>query len=105
MLIEVNTDNNITGSQELTEHVSEILNDRLGRFEDQITRLELFLGDVNGKREAGDDKRATLEARLKGTSPVVVTAIEGTIHQAVRSAADTMQLTLEKAMEKKRVQS
>lgn len=104
MLIQVNTDRNIEGSTEMIAHFSELLKDQLGRFEEYITRLEVHLSDENAKRDAGDDKKCVLEAKLKGKDPVVVTTIEATIHKSVKSAAEKMFLTLEKSLQKKRVQ-
>ncbi|RYY50993.1 MAG: HPF/RaiA family ribosome-associated protein [Chitinophagaceae bacterium] len=105
MLIQINTDKNIDGTVELIAHFTQVLNDSLGRFDEEVTRLEVFLSDENASRNAGDDKKCVLEARLKGTNPVVITTIAGTLHQAVKTASDKMFLTLEKHLEKKRVQS
>lgn len=105
MLIQINTDKNIEGSVETITHFTEVLKNSLGRFDEEVTRLEVFLSDENGNRNAGDDKKCVLEARLKGANPVVVTTISATLHQAVKTASDKMFLTLEKQLEKKRVQS
>lgn len=105
MLIQINTDKNIEGTAEMIAHFSSLLKESLNRFDDQVTRLEVHLSDENGKKDAGDDKKCVLEARLKGVNPVVVTTIGATLHQSVKTAADKMYLTLEKSLEKKRVQS
>jgi len=105
MLIQINTDKNIEGTVELISHFTEVLKDSLSRFDDQVTRLEVHLSDENGSKNAGDDKKCVLEARLKGANPVVVTTIAATLHQSVKAASDKMFLTLEKNLEKKRVQS
>ncbi len=104
MLIQVNTDRNIEGSTEMIAHFSELLKTQLSRFEEYITRLELHLSDENASKDAGDDKKAVLEAKIKGGAPVVITTLESTIHKSVKSAAEKMFLTLEKNLQKKRVQ-
>ncbi|MBC7936630.1 MAG: HPF/RaiA family ribosome-associated protein [Rhizobacter sp.] len=105
MLIQINTDKNIEGTVELIAHFTEVLKESLDRFDEQVTRLEVHLSDENGSKNAGDDKKCVLEARLKGANPVVITTISATLHQSVKAAADKMFLTLEKNLEKKRVQS
>ena len=105
MLIQINTDRNIEGTVEMITHLTEVLKDGLERFDDQLTRLEVHLSDENGSKEGMDDKKCVLEARLKGANPIVVTTIEATVHQSVKTAAEKMQHTLEKMLEKKRVQS
>jgi ribosome-associated translation inhibitor RaiA len=104
MLVQINTDRNIEGTTEMISHLTELLNERLGRFEEYITRMEVHLSDENSKKEAGDDKKCVLEVRLKGKDPVVLTTIEATVHKSVKIAADKMFLTLEKQLQKSRVQ-
>ena len=105
MLVQINTDRNIDGTVEMITHFTQVIKDGLERFEEDITRVEVHLSDENGSKEVGDDKKCVLEARLKGSNPLVVTTLEATIHQAVKSAAEKMQHLLEKTFEKKRVQS
>lgn len=97
MQIQINTDKNIEGGENLIAHFTETLNTNLDRFDDQITRLEVHLGDENGKKEGGDDKRCLLEARIKGQNPVVVTQHADTLHKAVKGAIDKLTVVLEKA--------
>jgi hypothetical protein len=105
MLIQINTDKNINGTQELIAHLSTVLKDNLGRFDEHVTRLEVHVSDENGSKDIGNDKKCVLEARLKGADPVVVSTVADTPHSAVKSAAEKMLHLLEKTFEKKRVQS
>lgn len=105
MLIQINTDKNIEGTSEMIAHFTGLLKENLDRFDDQVTRLEIHLSDENGNKNAGDDKKCVLEARLKGSNPIVVTTVGATLHQSVKNAAEKMSVTLEKSLEKKRVQS
>lgn len=104
MLIQINTDKNIEGTTELVAHFSGLLQEKLQRFDEYLTRLEVHLSDENAGREAGDDKRCVLEARIKAADPIVVTTQTDSLHKSVKSAAEKMFLTLEKSLEKKRVQ-
>ncbi|WP_119154826.1 HPF/RaiA family ribosome-associated protein [Caldimonas tepidiphila] len=97
MQIQLNTDNNIVGRDELAGRVEASVGDALGRFSDQITRVEVHLGDVNSHKGGGDDIRCMIEARLAGHDPVAVThqaadielALNGAIGK-VRRALDTV---------------
>jgi ribosome-associated translation inhibitor RaiA len=101
MLVEINTDKNIESSEGLIAHFTDTLNDSLGRYDEQITRLEVHLSDENGSKTVGDDKRCLLEARLKGLAPIAVTNHASTVHQAVKGAADKLHHALEKAIGQK----
>lgn len=105
MLIQINTDRNIDGSEGTIAHFSDVIKDELARFDEHITRVEAHLSDENGSKDAGDDKKTVLEARLKGSSPLVVTVVEATMHQSVKAAAEKVAALLEKTLEKRRVQS
>lgn len=95
MQIQINTDNNVEGNARMSAYFSEVLEQSLSRFDDQITRLEVHLSDDNAHKEGGDDKRCLLEARLKGLKPVVVTHQAETIEIAVNGAADKLKNALE----------
>ncbi len=74
MQILVNTDDHIQGGESLAQWVQDEANSRLSRFRDSITRLEVFLSDLDGGKSGISDKRARLEARVAGRHPVSVTA-------------------------------
>ena len=105
MLIQINTDRNIEGAEATIAHLSDIIKNELGRYEEHITRVEAHLSDENGSKDAGDDKKTVLETRLKGSNPIVVTVIDATLHQSVKAAAQKAAALLEKSLEKRRVQS
>lgn len=74
MQVQVNTDDNIQGGEALAQWVRDEANSRLTRFKEQLTRLEVFLTDVDGAKSGVNDKRCRLEARVVGRQPVTVTA-------------------------------
>jgi hypothetical protein len=95
MKIQVNTDRNVEGGEDLVLLVESEVESALERFEDRLTRVEVHLGDESGEKDgSGGDKRCLLEARPAGMQPVVVTDFADTIEQAVVGAAQKMQSLL-----------
>ncbi len=102
MLIQVNTDKNIEGNEDLASYVEGIVTQRLNHFTDQITRVEVHLGDENSLKEGSDDKRCMLEARVAGMQPIAVTHHAETLDHAIYGAADKLKRSLESAVGKRR---
>ena len=90
MEIQFNTDNQISGTNNVAERVETQLRDRLGRFEDRLTRLEVHIGDQNGPKGGGGDIRCSIEARPRGSEPMVVSADASDVDAAARLAANKM---------------
>jgi len=95
MKIQINTDNNIEGSDELTQQTQAVVKSALERFAEQITRVEVHLSDENSSHKGGTDKRCVMEARLEGMQPVVVTDEAETMDEAVNGAADKLEKMLD----------
>ncbi len=102
MNIQINSDNNILGTEELTAQFEQIITNSLGRFSGQVTRLEVHLNDENSHKNGQNDKRCMLEARLEGMQPIAVTNHAGTLEQALKGAIDKMKTTLDSAIGKLR---
>lgn len=102
MKIQINTDNNIEGREQMTTHYEGVLADSLSRFSDHITRLEVHLSDENSHKESEDDKRCLLEARVEGLQPIAVTHKAASLHQAVTGATDKLKKSLDSAIGKLR---
>jgi ribosome-associated translation inhibitor RaiA len=98
MQIQVNTDSNIEGREKVTAHVRSLVENALDRFSDRITRVEVHLSDQNGDKSGQDDKRCTMEARLKGRQPTAVTHDAATLNQAVDGAAERIRRSIESAL-------
>ena len=90
MDIQFNTDNSVMGTENVAERIETQLRNRLGRFEERLTRLEVHVGDDNASKGGGNDKRCTIEARPRGGDPVSVTAHAGDIDAAAREASAKM---------------
>lgn len=90
MDIQFNTSNAISGTEDLATKITEQMQDRLSRFEDRLTRLEVHISDVNGPKGGGDDITCRIEARPRGGDPVTVSAQAGEVEVAARQASSKM---------------
>lgn len=100
MHIQINTDGNIEGREELANHVKGVVEGALSRFSDRITRVEVHLSDQNGDKSGQDDKRCMMEARLEGRQPTAVTHQAASLGDAVDGAADKLKRSLESTLER-----
>jgi hypothetical protein len=100
MLIEVRTDGNIQGSEQLSDHVRTVVQAALDRFGDRIRRVDVHLSDTVGNKTGHDDKCCMIEARRDGREPIVVTHRETTMEQAIRGAVDSLKKSVESAFGK-----
>lgn len=101
-MIQFNTDNIISGSQEKMKQFEALISEQLGRFSEHISRVEVHLGDENGHKQGTDDIRCMLEARLEGFQPVAVTNHAGDQHYAIKGALDKMKSLLDTKLGKLR---
>ena len=86
MIIQFNTDNNVSGSEKSKEPLVLMIEDGLSRFKNQITKVEVHLSDENGDKEGVNDKKCVLEVHIEGMSPIAVTNHADT-HELVVSGA------------------
>lgn len=98
MKVQINTDSNIEGHEEMARQVEDGLETALGRFVHQITRVEVHLSDVNSHKFGGADKRCLLEARLAGRQPTVVSHQAVTMEQAIEGAAEKLKSKVESTL-------
>lgn len=100
MQVLVTGDNHIHGSAERSREVEAEVAATLERFAEQITRVEVHLHDANGHKGGDDDKRCTMEARLGGLQPIVVTHDAGTLDEAIDGAVEKLERTLDRTIDK-----
>jgi ribosome-associated translation inhibitor RaiA len=98
MHIQVNTDNNLEGREEMAARVEAVVEDALSRFSDQITRVEVHLSDENSHKSGQNDKRCMMEARLENRRPTAVTHQAATLDQAISGAADKLKTVIESTL-------
>lgn len=102
MLVQVRTDDNVEGHEELAARTEEIVSDSLERFADRVTRVQVHFGDENSEKKSGpDDKRCALELRLAGINPVATRAHAPTYDQALAAALDKVQRAADRVIERK----
>jgi ribosome-associated translation inhibitor RaiA len=94
MQVQVNAERSIHVSEETSEEIAVTLRNALRLFQDDITRIEVHLSDVNADKGGSDDKRCLLEARLAGLRPITVDHQAGTFAHAIDGAAGKLQRAL-----------
>jgi ribosome-associated translation inhibitor RaiA len=95
MKIQINSDNNITAREQLTEQAKATVESTLGHLTEHISRVEVHLSDENSNKGGTNDKRCMMEARLEGHQPIAVTDEAETIAQAIAGAADKLKHSLD----------
>lgn len=94
MNIIINTDNHIKGSEELKTRFTEEITKKLDRFEEWLTRVEVFFVDENKAKTSPDDKRCKVEVRVKNQDAFAVSHNAPTLHLALAGALDKMKSAL-----------
>lgn len=94
MMILLNTDHNIEGTENFRTMFTDLIKDELGHYSEHITRIEAHLADENGKKSGPNDIRCVLEARIEGRQPIAVTSHADTHYQAVAGATDKLRASL-----------
>jgi ribosome-associated translation inhibitor RaiA len=102
MQIQFNTDKNVHGEASLAAWAEHELRERLHRFGEQITRIEVHLSDNNAARLSEQDMRCKLEARLAGRDPMVVSHDAAKVADALHGAAEKLARALDTTLGKAR---
>ena len=75
-----------------------VVEGKLERFDGRITRLEVHLSDLNGRKLGERDKRCMMEARIGGMKPIAVTHEAPTLTEAIHVAADKLERAIGNAL-------
>jgi hypothetical protein len=100
MLIEFRTDNHIEGREALAAHVQGVVEHALSHVSTHVTRVEVHASDANGAKGGPVDKHCTMEARVEGRPPTVVSDEAATLEQAVTGAAGKLKRAVESVVER-----
>lgn len=100
MQIQVNTDNNVEGRDELAQQVEAPIEAVLRQLNGQLTRVELHLSDENAGNSGRADKLCIMEARPAGRQPVTVAHQAATLEEAYGGAARKLQRLLESTLDR-----
>jgi len=102
MIIQITTDNNVSGNEDFIGPFREKLHAALSRFSERVTSFQVHLGDENAGKEGDRDKRCVIEARIEGKPPIAVTCHEGNFPQAVKGAITKIKGALDTTLSKQR---
>lgn len=100
MQIQVNTGKGMDNNEALQRWASDHLVETLGRFQQDITRIEVQLSDENSGRAGPADKRCMMEARLVHHQPLAVSHHADSQDEAFRGAARKLVHALDHALGK-----
>ena len=89
MLVQVNQDGSVRIAEDTAERLSRAVEYSLSPFGERITRVEMYLADVNADKGGAADKRCALEARAGNLQPI-----------AVAHRAESLPLAIDGALEK-----
>jgi hypothetical protein len=98
MAVFLRTDNHIHGGERLTQFVESVAEGAVEHIREQVTRVDVYLGDEDGPKTSDSQFRCTMEARVGGLKPFAATAKAGSIDDAVRGAADKLQAVIDSTL-------
>lgn len=87
MIFQFNSDNQLSAMTDVAERIETTVRAKLSRIEDQLTRVEVHVGDVNAAK-GGADMHATVELRPASLAPVAGTHTAEALDVAVARATD-----------------
>ncbi len=95
MTIQLNADNNLNIHEAFGAKLKDLISEELGRFSENITRVEVHLSDENGAKKGMNDKRCLLEVRIAGRQPVAVSELADTHENSVSGAIEKLKTALD----------
>ncbi|MBX7539582.1 HPF/RaiA family ribosome-associated protein [Qipengyuania sphaerica] len=90
MQVQFNSDSSVMGTENVASRIEARVREKLARFEDRLSRIEIHVHDENAHKHGHDDKACTIEARPRGGKPIGVTEGASTVDDAARRAAMTL---------------
>ena len=90
MQVQFNSDSSGMCTANVSDRIEARVREKLARYEDRLTRVEIHVHDENAHKHGHDDKACTIEARPRGGKPVGVTEGASTVDDAARKAATTL---------------
>jgi hypothetical protein len=95
MEIKVHTDDHIKNSEDFIEKYSDLFTKKLHRFSAYITTAEIFFTDENKAKPGIDDKKCTIEVKIKSRPAEAVSHNANTLKLAFDGAMDKMKNLLD----------
>ena len=100
MILQLNTDNNIKGTEALESFVSEKLEQSLKQYTEHISRAEVHLSDQNAHKGGADDIQCKIEVRVEGMDPMLAESKDETKEKAIAGATNKVKAILDTAFGK-----
>ena len=102
MQVQVHAGDNVQGGESLAQWAQDEVQNKLSRFREHVTRVEVYLTDVDALRNGGKGKRCVMETRAAGRQPLAVNAEAEKIAEAFNAALDKLHRALETDIAKMR---
>ena len=102
MQVQVHAGDNVQGGESLAQWAQDEVQNKLSRFREHVTRVEVYLTDVDALRNGGKGKRCVMETRATGRQPLAVNAEGEKIAEAFNAALDKLHRALETDIAKMR---
>jgi ribosome-associated translation inhibitor RaiA len=91
MQVLVNCEDPICCDAELIRRVEGVIAGTLERFSEQVSRVEVWLKDLQSEKPGARDQVCSLEARLSGLPPVMAEHEAPTLTEAIHAAAGKLE--------------
>ncbi|MBX3096318.1 MAG: HPF/RaiA family ribosome-associated protein [Fimbriimonadaceae bacterium] len=98
----VNSDSHLHTGEDLSSQIEAIVQKRLGRFEDRLTRVVVHLRDEKGSKSGHNEVVCMTEARPEGMDAVNVTDRAADLLVAVNHSAHKLEKKLDETFERLR---
>ena len=96
MQVQFNSDSSVMGTANVAERIEASVREKLSRFSERLTRVEIHVRDENGPKHGADDKACMIEARPRGGRAIGVTEHASKVDDAASKAARTLAQRLER---------
>lgn len=96
MQFQFNSDSSVMGTENVATRIEAMVREKLERFEERLTRVEVHVRDVNASKHGAEDKECMIEARPRGGKPIGVHGKADKVDDAARKAANTLVQRLER---------
>jgi hypothetical protein len=98
MIIQLNTDENILGSEKLKNYLISLIREGLSRFSEHITRIEIHLSDKMDVKGVRMTNAVCLKPNGKQPPPIAVTIDRNTLEHVVSDALDKLNSSINKQL-------
>ncbi|MBB6579432.1 ribosome-associated translation inhibitor RaiA [Comamonas odontotermitis] len=105
MQVQVHAGDNVQGGESLAQWAQTEVQDRLSRFREYVTRVEVYLTDVDALKNGGKGKRCVMETRATGRQPLAVNAEAEKVAEAFNAALEKLHRALNTDIAKMRDKS